>query len=282
MTVKRGLGRGLNALLGEERPPESADGLQQIPIADIRPNPNQPRTHFDAQALEELGRSIERYGVLVPIIVRRIGEGYELLAGERRWRASAAIHKPTIPAIVRAADDQTSLEVAIIENLQRQDLGAIEEAMGFAHLMEEYAFTQEQVAERVGKSRPAISNALRLLTLSPAIQAHISCGELSAGHARALLSVSADRREALAEKTIREGLSVRALEDLLRTAPERKPARHKASRSADDGGFEEQLRLHLGTHVALKRSGKGGKIEIRYADESELIRVAEVLLGRSS
>jgi ParB family chromosome partitioning protein len=187
MSVKRGLGRGLGALLGEERPAPS--GLSQIPVGAVRPNPQQPRTHFDPQALAELEQSIRELGVLVPIIVRPLpGEGaarFELIAGERRWRAAAAARLETIPAIVRSADDRSSLELAVVENLQREDLGPLEEAMGLQHLLDEYSFTQDRLAERIGKSRSAVANSLRLLGLPDSIKARLRSGSLSVGHARA-------------------------------------------------------------------------------------------------
>jgi ParB family chromosome partitioning protein len=199
---KRGLGRGLGALLGDPIAPPSAPagrGLLQVPVAAISPNPHQPRVTFAPGALDELRASIAEFGVLVPIIVRKLdGEKYELIAGERRWRAATAAGLATVPAIVRAADDRESLEVAIVENLQRENLDPLEEAMGFAHLMEAHDFTQEQVAQRVGRSRPAVANALRLLTLSDAIKALVRDGQLTAGAARALLALPVEKREAIA------------------------------------------------------------------------------------
>ena len=277
---KRGLGRGLSALLGEPAP--AGEELQQIPLEKITPNRFQPRTHFDEASLAELSASIAEYGVLVPIIVRVRGSGYELIAGERRWRAAAALHHATIPAIVRESDDRDSLEVAIIENLQRENLGALEEAAGFASLMEEYAFTQEQLAQRLGKSRPAIANALRLLGLSDAIKALIADGRLSAGHARALLAAPEKNRLAFAQRAIDEGLSVRALERLcgaVTTPPSSGDSKPARPLTADEAEFESRLRLRLAAHVALRRSGQGGKIEIKFANEKELIRIGELLLG---
>ena len=277
---KRGLGRGLSALLGE--PKSAGDELQQIPLEKITPNPFQPRKHFDEASLGELSASIAEYGVLVPIIVRARGAGYELVAGERRWRAAASLQQATIPAIVRESDDRDSLEVAIIENLQRENLGALEEAAGFASLMGEYAFTQEQLAQRLGKSRPAIANALRLLGLSDAIKALIAGGRLSAGHARALLAAPEKDRLTLAQRAIDEGLSVRSLERLcgaVSTPLQSEPNKEFKPPSPEEAEFESRLRFRLGAHVALRRHGKGGKIEIRFANEKELIRIGEVLLG---
>jgi ParB family chromosome partitioning protein len=290
--TKRGLGRGLGALLGEGSTAdvtaapkrERERDLQQIPLEKIRPNPHQPRQTFDASALDELRDSIARFGVLVPVIVRERGEGYELIAGERRVRAAQAAGLDTVPAIVRAADDRESLEVAIIENLQRENLDPLEEAMGFQHLMEAHSFTQEQVAERVGKSRPAVANALRLLSLSDAVKQHVRDGKLSAGHARAILAMPPERREAMARRAIDEELSVRALEKLGQNGA-RKRARPSATAqraSADDEAFVERLRYKFATQVRVVPHERGGTIELRYSDPSDLIRIVDLLLGESS
>jgi ParB family chromosome partitioning protein len=279
---KRGLGRGLGALLGDAPMPTSPSHelLRDIPIAQITPNPFQPRKSFDSEALDELKTSIAEYGVLVPVIVRRRGDGFELVAGERRWRACAALHKPTIPAIVRQSDDRDTLEVALIENLQREDLNPLEEAAGFAHLLDEYEFTQEHLAQRLGKSRPAIANSLRLLALGDPIKAMLVDGRLTAGHARALLAAHESQRMRLAERTIHEGLSVRTLERLAGAvnAPVEKNVAQLRTLSADEHEFESRLRQKFGTHVALRRSGKGGKLEFRFINEKDLLRIADLLL----
>ena len=286
---KRGLGSGLGALLGERgtadltTPPPKRD-LQQIPLATIRPNPHQPRTTFGAAALEELRASIAAFGVLVPVIVRARDGGYELIAGERRLRAAQAAGLETIPAIVRPSDDRESLEVAIIENLQRENLDPLEEAMGFQHLMEAYSFTQEKVAERVGRSRPAIANALRLLSLSDTIKQYVRDGKLSAGHARAILSLPPERREAAARRAIDEELSVRALERLAHDGAAKRvrsgaPARRANS---DDEAFVERLRYKYATNVRVVRQERGGTVELRYADAEDLIRIVDLLLGEST
>ncbi len=282
MSVKRGLGRGLGALLGEERP--VASGLTQIPVGAIRPNPQQPRTHFDPQGLAELEQSIRELGVLVPIIVRPLaGDGearFELIAGERRWRAAAAARLATIPAIVRSADDRSSLELAVVENLQREDLGPLEEAMGFAHLLEEYGFTQERLAERIGKSRSAIANGLRLLSLSDPIKARLRNGGLSAGHARALLGVEARERESLAARIERDGLTVRDIERFGARRKARRSPKAPLRRSPDLEAAESRLRYRLGAHVALVPApGGGGRVEIRYADQAELTRLLDLILA---
>lgn len=284
--TKRGLGRGLEALLGPERAAPS--GLLEIAVSSIRPNPQQPRKTFEPGALDELRRSITELGVLVPILVRarpaRDGAAaYELIAGERRWRAATAAGLATIPAIVRDADDRASLEFAVVENLQRQDLDPLEEAMGYQHLIEEYRFTQERLAERLGKSRPAIANALRLLGLADSIKARVRAGTLSVGHARALLALPAERREALAERVERDHLTVR---DLERLAVERKDSAKTpvrvAAKSPDLVEVENRLRNLLGTPVAIVPASVGGRLEIRYGDTAELTRIVDVLLGDPS
>ncbi len=277
---KRGLGKGLGALLGDAPVPTSPEVhgvLREIPVGRITPNPIQPRKNFDAAAMDDLKTSIAEYGVLVPIIVRKRGENFELVAGERRWRACAALGQPNIPAIVRDSDDKDSLEVAIIENLQRENLNPIEEAAGFSSLMDEYGFTQEEVALRVGKSRPAIANALRLLALQDAIKAMLVDGSLSAGHGRALLAAPASERLKLAQRAVKEDLSVRALEKLTGAVKTTSLPRVREL-SADEAEFESRLRERYGTHVALVRGGKGGKIEFRFASESELLRLSDLLL----
>ncbi|HEY8314051.1 MAG TPA: ParB/RepB/Spo0J family partition protein [Candidatus Baltobacteraceae bacterium] len=285
---KRGLGRGLGALLGDAgtAPASHRDGsgagVREIAVAQITPNPFQPRKSFDEDSLGELKRSIAEFGVLVPVIVRERNGAYELIAGERRWRASAALQRPTIPAIMRTSDDRDSLEVAIVENLQREDLNALEEAAGIKHLIDEYGFTQEQAADRLGKSRPAVANALRLLALAEPIKAMLVARRLTAGHARALLSAPESHRLALAERAAGDGMTVRALERLaLALSAPRAPkaATAESPLSPDQREFESRLRVRLGTRVALRRSGAGGKIEIRYGNEKDLIRIAELLVG---
>jgi ParB family chromosome partitioning protein len=284
---KRGLGRGLDALLGERSVPISPahEVVAEIPLDAITPNPFQPRKLFDARALDELKASIAEHGLLVPIIVRRRGDGYELIAGERRWRAVASLGRPTIAAIVRASDDRATLEVAIIENLQRENLNPLEEAAGFQYLIDEYGFTQEDVARRLGKSRPVVANALRLLALSDGVKAMLVDGRLSAGHARALLAAPENERVALAERAVNEGLSVRALEQLAGAG--KTPRAESASPrlrplSADEHDFESRLRERFGTHVALVRSGRGGRIELRFGNDEELLRLGDLLLGTES
>ena len=280
---KRRLGRGLDTLLGQPTARAAATtGLATLPVGAIQPNPQQPRVTFDPSALAELEHSIRELGVLVPIIVRPLadsegGETYELIAGERRWRAAAAARLETIPALIRMADDRSSLELAVVENLQRQDLDPLEEAMGFAHLLEKYDFTQDALAERLGKSRPAIANALRLLGLSDALKTRLRSGTITVGHAKALLAIAPERRERLAERIVREGLSVR---DVERASAETAPrvARNAKPRSADLDAVESRLRFALGSRVTIVPARKGGRLEIGYTDESDLARIADIIL----
>lgn len=282
-TPRRGLGRGLAALLGESPVPVSSsqDVVREIPLAEITPNPFQPRKTFDGPALDELKASIAEYGVLVPVIVRRRGAGYELIAGERRWRASAALQRPSIPAIVRSSDDRQTLEFAIVENLQREDLNALEEAAGFQYLIDEHGLTQEEVARRLGKSRPAIANTLRLLALPDTIKAMLADARLSAGHARALLAAPESARGSLAQRAASEGLTVRALERLAGAAADARPKAKRARLlSADEHDFESRMRERFGTAVALVRKRRGGRIEFRFQNDDELLRLGDLLLPK--
>ena len=278
---RRGLGRGLDALLGTPAaaapPPASASGVAEIPVDRITPNPYQPRKAFDPGALDDLKRSIEAYGVLVPIIVRQRGDGYEIVAGERRWRASAQLRRSTSPAILLSAGDRDTLEVAMVENLQRENLNALEEAAGYQSLIDDHGFTQADVARRLSKSQPAVSNALRLLALPDAIKAMLADGSLSAGHGRALLALPFDKQLPLARRAIAEGLPVRAIERLAARA-ERGEKNGAREASADDRAFESRLRERYGTRATLVRAKRGGHIELRFASEEELLRLGDLLL----
>ncbi|MGC1381790.1 MAG: ParB/RepB/Spo0J family partition protein [Candidatus Baltobacteraceae bacterium] len=283
-TPKRGLGRGLASLLGEGTVPvaTSHEVVREIPIGEITPNPFQPRKSFDAATLDELKSSIAEYGVLVPVIVRRRGDGYELVAGERRWRACAALLRPTIPAIVRSSNDRETLEFAIVENLQRENLNPLEEAAGFAYLIDEYQLTQDDVARRLGKSRPAVANTLRLLALPDAIKTMLVDGRLSAGHARALLAAPEPERLALAQRAVNEGLTVRALERLTGAVATPKASPTPRPQSPDEREVESRLRERFGTHVAIVRARRGGRIELHFGSDDELMRIGDLLLGEGS
>ncbi len=293
MSKRGGLGRGLGALLGDAGTsdvtshtttavrPAAAEpaGVPQVPVDRIRPNPFQPRTNFTAESLAELSASIAALGVLVPIIVRERGDGYELIAGERRWRAAQAAGLATIPALVRSADDRESLEVAIIENLQRENLDPLDEAMGIAHLMEAHGFTQEQVAQRLGRSRPAVANALRLLSLPDSVKQLVRDGRLTAAHARTVLAFPPERREPMARRAAAEQLSVRALERLAQSgAPKRARAARAPAASANDE-YVERLRYRYATKVRVLAGERGGTIELHYADPADLLRIVDLLLG---
>jgi ParB family chromosome partitioning protein len=278
---RRGLGRGLGALLGDDRSGREGDGrLAQIPVGAIRPNPQQPRTTFEPEALGELEQSIRELGVLVPIIVRPLGgDLYELIAGERRWRAAAAAKLETIPALVRGDDDRSSLELALVENLQRKDLDPLEEAMGLQHLIDEYDFTQEQLAQRIGRGRATIANTLRLLGLSDPVKAHLRAGTITFAHARALLALEPAERETVAVRIARDGLSVRDVERLgKRRVPKATPAA-PARKLPDIEAVESRMRYRLGAPVAIVRGASGnGRIEIRFADDADLTRIVDVIL----
>lgn len=282
--TQRGLGRGLGAFFpGAGRAQPSMSG--EIAIEEIAPNPLQPRRNFDEQSLQGLAASIKANGMLAPIIVRpRKGGGraYEIVAGERRWRAARIAGLRRIPALVRDADDAQSLELALLENLQRADLNPIEAAVGLRQLLDDHGFTQEVLAQRLGRSRPAVTNALRLLTLPDAVQALVRDGKLSGGHARALAALPAQKAERLAREAVRGGWSVRDIERAAQ--PAAAPATKKVRRrSGADGprlspelaAVESRLRFALATRVSLLPARTGGKIEIQYANDDELGRLAD-------
>ena len=293
MARRSGLGRGLGALIPAEAPAMSDSALRDVPISDIRPNPHQPRRHFDEEALLSLVASVRQVGVLQPVLVRPGDDDgtYELIAGERRWRAAKRAGLSTVPAIVRGVDDVASLEQAVVENLHRQDLNPLEEAAAYQQLIEDFGYTHDQLAVRVGKSRAAVTNALRLFQLPPSIQRSVSEGKLSAGHARALLATP-DRQfqERLAGRVIEEQLSVRATEEAVRAhgspaaapAPVAEPASEPGEPSAPRSlplrhpglhELESLLSEHLATTVRVEERGKRGRIVVEFADLSDLERI---------
>ena len=289
MARQGGLGRGLGALIppgaAEHRTP-SGTGYREIPITAIRPNPYQPRDAFDEQALGALADSIREVGLLQPVLVRPAGDGFELIAGERRWRAAERVGLQTIPALVRETDDNTALEQALVENLQRDDLNPLEEAAAYQQLIEDFHLTHEQVASRMGKSRAAISNTLRLLQLPPSIQRALREGQLTMGHARALLGTP-DRafQEAMAKRIVKEDLSVRQVEEAVRARHDGAGSKRAAAvevpgrmRPAGLAELEELLGDHLDTRVKV-RLGAGGKgtMTIDFAGLDDLERVYRVI-----
>jgi len=281
-----GLGRGLGALIPTGAPEQGAMGLQEVPVAAVTPNAYQPREHFDEEALAALAASIREIGVLQPVLVRPKGDGYELIAGERRWRAARRAGLTTLPALVRDADDASALEQALVENVHRSDLNPLEEAAAYQQLIEDFKLTHEEVATRVGRSRASVSNMLRLLQLPPSIQRALQEGQLSMGHARALLG-SPDRgfQERLAQQIVAEGLSVRAVEDAVRDhetpANPDEPVKAARTRSKSRAPglleLEELLSEHLETRVQVTLGPKRGKIGIEFADLEDLERVYRII-----
>ena len=283
MPPKRGLGRGLDALIPVS---ETSGGISQLPIASITRNPRQPRTRFDPAALEELAASIREHGVLQPLVVAQ-GEApgrYLLIAGERRLEASKIAGLPTVPALVREASDQQFLELALIENIQRADLGPLETALAYRHLAEDFKLSHEEIAARVGKKRVTVTNTLRLLKLPQRLQESLANDQITEGHARALLALpNAQAQQAAFSTVIAKGLTVRQTEELVRhllgqkekAARPAKPARV----SAEVADLTERLRASLGTKVAVNRGARGGTIVIHYYSDEELNAITAAILG---
>lgn len=300
----RGLGKGLDALFGDaevtlERKPEAAEastaktpakaeekeetpvagGITYIDINDIKPNENQPRKTFDEEKLEELAASIAEHGLIQPVVLRKAGKGYEIVAGERRWRAARKIGIKELPCIIKELTDEENMLLAIIENMQREDLNPIEEAEGIKQMIDTYGLTQEQVSKSVGKSRPYIANCLRLLKLPAAVVDYVAEGELSAGHAKVIAGIEEESKQLqLAEDTIKHGWSVRQLEKMAKE--EKTPAkrsRKTVAKNANVKRVEEDLKAVLGTKVTLNQKGNKGKIEIEFYSKDELERLIEML-----
>ncbi len=309
MTRRSGLGKGLSSLIpmadagsavsaGDDDHPV----LVEIPVADITPNPNQPRVHFDEETLGELAASIAQMGVLQPVLLRRAGDKFQLIAGERRWRAARRAGLATVPAVVRTTDDVRAGEQALVENLHRQDLTALEEAAAYQQLIEDFGLTHDEVAQRVGKSRSAVTNTLRLLGLPPAVQHLLADGKLSAGHARALLGTP-DRalQERLARQAAAEGWSGRTVEEWVRNGgempapaqPVATPPATPAPSPVDGAGLTDATRLRppglleleqlladaLETRVGVQRGAKRGKVTIDFADLEDLERIYRLIVG---
>ena len=279
-----GLGKGLGALIPAGMADAAASALRDIPVAEIRPNPLQPRDHFDEESLAALAESIREVGVLQPVLVRAADDGYELIAGERRWRAARRVGLQTVPAIIRHADDAASLQQAIIENVQREELNALEEAAAYQQLIEDFGLTHDDVAVRVGKSRATITNTLRLLQLPASVQRYVRDGSLRAGHARALLGTP-DRafQEQLARRAVNEELSVREVEEAVRARSESSPtpATARAPKLRPPGllELEELLGDYLETRVRITMGPKHGKVEIDFATLEDLERIYRVMTG---
>jgi len=288
MVKRRPLGRGLGALI-PEGPPATPPAERRVPIGEIRPNPRQPRRFFDEDRLTELAESIRHQGILQPLVVRRVEHGYELIIGERRFRAAQRAGLDRVPVVVKDITDAESLEMALVENIQREELTPIEEALAYRQLMEEFHLTQEEVANRVGKSRPVVTNLLRVLQLPEEIKEEVDRGNLSVGHARTLLALETPEQQLeLARKIMRQGLSVRETETLVARAPERLLAEAALPSSENErsarpdlfiSALEEELIRALGTKVRLHPRKKGGRIEIEYYSNEELEGLVRRLKG---
>ena len=284
-TQKKALGRGLGALIpsrpADAAPPPAA-GLAQVPIDRISPNPYQPRKTFNEASIEELARSVRQHGIVQPLVVTRIGDDkYRLIAGERRFRAAQKAGLATVPVVIKETIADTDvLQIALIENIQREDLNPIEEAYAYHQLHEEFGLTQEEISKRVGKERSTVANFLRLLKLPDAVKKLLAAGQLSMGHARAILAVdSPKKQEQLAERVVRRNLNVRQTEML---AAEKSPKSAEPEKEKDifTRDAEEKLARTLRSKVEIDRKRRGGVIHIRYGSEEELIRLVDELMGR--
>ena len=283
-TKKQGLGKGLGALLGDAALQPQSEGTLSLPISQVQPGLNQPRKRFEPEALAELTESVRQYGVIQPLTVRRLSSGYyQIIAGERRWRAAKEAGLAEVPVTVIEADDKKVMELGLIENLQREDLNPIEEAKGYEVLMKEHGLTQEDVAQRMGKSRPAIANTLRLLALPDAVQYLLEEGTLSAGHARTLLGLpKADAQKKLAQKIVAEGLSVRQTEALVkRLAAE--PAETPDKPKAEDplkiyrDAAAKELSQRWGRKVSITKGARKGKLELEFYNDEDLTLLLDQL-----
>ena len=277
-----GLGRGLNALLGDPDLQPQGEGSVTLPISQVEPGLNQPRKRFDQEALDDLTESIRTHGIIQPLTVRRLASGsYQIIAGERRWRAAKAAGLAEVPVVIIEADDRKVMELGLIENLQREDLNPAEEARGYQVLMEEYGLTQEQVAQQMGKSRPAIANTLRLLALPQEVLTLLEEGTLSAGHARAILGApTQELQKEAAKKTVEAQLSVRQTEALVKAM--QRPKKEQTSPQGPDlslyiGELEKDLSGRLGRKVKIAHKGKKGRIELEYYSDQDLETLLELL-----
>jgi len=273
--AKKGLGKGLSALIPDSPQGDNENGILQLKITEIEANENQPRRKFDEEALASLAESIKEHGIVQPIVVRREGTGYQIVAGERRWRAARIAGLKTVPVVVKDYSDTQVLEIALIENLQREDLNPIEEANAYKALIDEHSLSQEEIGKRIGKSRSAITNSLRLLNLPSEIIEYLISGKLTAGHARALLAFEDDKKKIeIANRIINENLNVRQVEKL---AKEKQKTKKPKIKSAEICDIEERLRNIFGTKVTITHSKKKGKIEIEYYGIDDLDKILNIL-----
>jgi len=279
MVQKHGLGKGLGALIpGADL---TRPSVQETPLADLELNPFQPRKHFNEAALEELASTIREHGILTPVVVRRVGDGFQIIAGERRIRAARLAGLTHVPTIVREASDAQALQMALVENLQREDLNPLEAAEAYQKLVADFGLTQEELAGRLGRDRSSVANSLRLLRLPKRIREDVAEGTLSEGHARALLGLekTADQLKAR-DEVVRRGLNVRGTEALVRRlrSPGIKSVR-EPSQDPNLSALEDQLRTTLGTKVRIAADGKGGTLHITYFSSDDLTRIADIILG---
>jgi ParB family chromosome partitioning protein len=279
---QHGLGRGLGALLSSPGPASASDVSTQVTVEllidSIAPNPQQPRKDFDDKALHDLSASLSQSGVLQPVLVRRLGDGYQLIVGERRWRAAKLAGLTTIPAVVREASDAQSLELALVENLLREDLNPMEEAEAYQRLLAEFSWTQEELGQRVSRDRSSIANCLRLLKLPELIQADLRAGRLTMGHARALLSLDSPAEQLkLREEILAHSWSVRATEQGVQAKRTRLVMRRPVRRSAELAAVEDALRVALATRVRVVGNERAGRIEVVYSSREELDRLVELI-----
>ena len=283
MASQKGLGRGLGALLGDfaEEPIEKS-AYQKLPIYKVEPNPDQPRQDFDEEELQALADSILEHGIIQPLTVRELNSGYyQIIAGERRWRAARIAELQEVPVVIIEADDKKAMELALIENLQRQDLNPVEEALGYQSLMQDYGLTQEDAAKRVGKSRPAVANALRLLALTPEVLEKVRSGELTAGHARAVLILKTEKKQLeAAQKIIALGLSVRQAELLCKNmSKEAAPVPEESVLKVDYvAECEKQLSKHLGRGVKIVNGKRKGRFELEFYGQEDLQILLDALM----
>lgn len=280
--AKKGLGKGLGTLFSEEIDEINENGIIEVKISQVEPNKNQPRKSFDREKLETLADSIKEHGIIQPIIVTKSEDGrYTIVAGERRWRASKIAGLTTIPVVVKEYTDQTVAEISLIENLQREDLNPIEEALGYKELSDTYGLTQDKISQKIGKSRSAIANAMRLLLLEDEIQQRLISGEISEGHARAILSLEGfELRNFLVNQIIENSLNVRQAEVLAKQLQKGRPERRKKSPdvySIEIKRIQERLAESLGTKVTISNGAKKGKIEIEYYGNDDLERLLNLI-----
>ena len=283
MASQKGLGKGLGALLGDfNDEPVEKSAYQILPIYKVEPNPDQPRHDFDEEELSALAASIEEHGIIQPLTVREVRSGYyQIIAGERRWRAARIANLSEVPAVIIEADDKKAMELALIENLQRQDLNPVEEALGYQSLMEDHGLTQEEAAKRVGKSRPAVANSLRLLSLSQPVLEKLRTGELTAGHARAILSLKSEKKQQeAAQKIAALGLSVRQAELLCKNMSKEQPVKEKPVTLAVDyvAECEKSLSKHLGRGVKIVNGKRKGRFELEFYGQEDLQVLLDALM----